>query len=157
NSQMMETVRQAILAVNGSVPRFEMTTLEKDLKVLEYRRVTNTWLMALFDGISVSLAAAGLYSLIHFSVTQRRTEIGVRMALGAAPLKIMGMVLEEGIRLAFVGVAVGFVAAVIASHWFSKLIYGVSLYDLRAFGAVGVGVFLVTIIACIVPSLNAAR
>lgn len=157
NAQMMQQVGQTILAVNRSVPRFETTTVAARLRTLGHRRAMNTWLVAAFAGISASLASVGLYGLIHYSVSQRRAEIGVRMALGATPRAIAGMMLWEGLLLGLAGVTSGFLLAIVLMRWLSSFVYGVSLYELSAFGMVGGGILLIAVLASVVPAVTGAR
>jgi putative ABC transport system permease protein len=117
-------------------------------------------LNAMFAGfalLALVLAAAGLYGVISYSVGQRRREIGVRMALGAAPSTIQGMVLGEGLRVTVIGLVVGLVMAVGLGRASASLLEGIGPNDLRTFTLVTVAVIVVAIGALWVPAVRAMR
>jgi putative ABC transport system permease protein len=114
-------------------------------------------LLALFAGIGLLLASAGLYGLISYSVAQRTREIGIRMALGATHKRILLSVIWSGTGLAIVGVVVGTVAAVGVTRTLQGFVWGVSTLDPMTFGAVAVILTAVAALACLVPAVRAVR
>jgi ABC-type antimicrobial peptide transport system permease subunit len=115
--------------VSAEIPRFEVTTVESQLDALGNRRRFQTWLLSSFSAIALILAAIGIYGLISYSVTERTPEIGIRMALGARPLNIMGMILGQLFMLAGAGLVLGVGAALVLSHAASYLLFGVASTD----------------------------
>jgi ABC-type antimicrobial peptide transport system permease subunit len=114
-------------------------------------------LLASFAGIAVFLALAGLYGLLSFAVKQRTAEIGVRMALGASPGAILGMIVQYGLTLTAAGLAIGLVTAFAVTRWIGSLLYGVHAADPLTFIAVPIFILGVAIVACLVPASKAAR
>jgi putative ABC transport system permease protein len=92
-----------------------------------------------------------------YAVSQRIHEIGVRLALGAQPSNVLGLVLRRGISMAFAGAAVGIVAAVALTRWMAGLLYGVSSTDPLTFVLAPVLLGLVALLACFVPARRAAK
>jgi putative ABC transport system permease protein len=114
-------------------------------------------LVGLFAAAALLLAALGVYGVMAYAVTQRQREIGVRLALGAEPSGIRRMVLGEGGRLAFVGLGLGFVGALLAGQLLGKLLFGVSPYDAPTLITVPVVLGAVTVMASWLPARRAMR
>ncbi len=114
-------------------------------------------LLTAFAIIALVLTAVGLYGVIAYSVNQRTREIGVRMALGAEPRAVMGLVLGGGIRLAAAGVVIGAAVAAEATRVLRSMLYGVGPGDPWTFVGVGVVVGGVAILASYVPARRALR
>jgi ABC-type antimicrobial peptide transport system permease subunit len=114
-------------------------------------------LLSIFAAVALTLAALGIYGVTAYSVTQRAREIGIRMALGAPPGRVLRMVLASGIRLSILGVAIGAAAALPATRVLGSLVYRVSTTDpltLIATGALLVGA---AVLASWVPARRAIR
>jgi len=109
-----------------------------------------------FAAIALMLAAAGVYSVIAYSVTQRLHEIGVRMALGAQRGDVFRLVLSGGARLAFIGVAIGTVGALATTRVLSTLLFGVSPTDPFVFGGMASLLLATALIASYLPARRAA-
>jgi putative ABC transport system permease protein len=110
-----------------------------------------------FAAISLLLTATALYGLLSYSVTQRVREIGVRMALGAQPRDVLGLVVREGMTLVAVGSAVGIVAALAAGRVVSSLLFGVTASDPVTYVVVILVLATVAFVASYLPALRAAR
>jgi putative ABC transport system permease protein len=110
-----------------------------------------------FGLLALILTAVGLYGVISYSVGQRRQEIGVRMALGAAPATIRWMVLRDGLRVISYGIGAGLVLAALLGRASASVLYGVSATDPATFGTVAAFVGTVAIVAVWVPAMRAMR
>ncbi|MEP6496203.1 MAG: FtsX-like permease family protein, partial [bacterium] len=116
-----------------------------------------TVLLGLFGVMGLILGALGIYGVLAYLVTQRTREIGVRVALGAQPRDVLGMVVGSGLRLAAVGVGVGFVGALLLTRFMQGVLYGVSANDPLTFGVVAAALLGVAALASWIPALRAAR
>jgi putative ABC transport system permease protein len=114
-------------------------------------------LFAVFAALALLLGGVGIYGVVSYSMAQRTSEIGLRMALGAQPRDVLGMVLREGARLALAGVAIGVVAALALTRLLTGLLYGVSTTDPLVFGGVSALFTLVAVAACYIPARRAMR
>jgi ABC-type antimicrobial peptide transport system permease subunit len=114
-------------------------------------------LLALFAGLAFVLAGTGIYGVIAYSVSERTSEIGVRVALGARTRDVLGMVLGQGLRLAALGVGLGLLAALGMTGLVARLLYGVSPRDPVTFAAVALLLGAVALVASLIPARRAAR
>ena len=110
-----------------------------------------------FGVLALILAAVGLYSVIAYSVTQRKHELGVRLALGAGQSSVVRLVVMEGVRVATAGVAVGSVIALVAGRWIGPLLFDQGPRDPRVFGVVITTMLAVAVAASLIPAARAAR
>ena len=114
-------------------------------------------LLASFAGIAVILAAAGIYGVMSYTVSRRRHEMSVRLALGARPGGIVRLVVRNGMGLAAVGVVLGLGAAAALSRVMQGMLFGVAPLDIATFAAAAAVLTFVALLACIIPALRAAR
>ena len=115
-----------------------------------------TWLTSGFGVLALFLACIGLYGVLAYSVASRTKELGVRVALGADPVRLITMVLGDGLRLVIGGVAAGFLLTLVASRLASSLLFGISATDPLTYAAVGATLATVALLACYVPARRAA-
>jgi len=115
------------------------------------------WLFAALAGLAFLLAAVGIYSVLAYSVRSRVQEIGVRIALGAAPADVLRLVVSEGMRPALAGIGLGACGALALGGVLSKLVYGVSPADPATFFAVALVLSIVAVFACVIPAYRATR
>jgi predicted permease len=114
-------------------------------------------LMSAFGALALLLAAVGLYGVVSYAVSLRTREIGIRMALGAGRGQVIGLMFEQGGRLAAVGIVLGLLAATGAGRLIASLLYGVSGLDPVAYGGAALMLLLVAAAANLVPAIQAAR
>ncbi|MGH7654939.1 MAG: FtsX-like permease family protein, partial [Gemmatimonadaceae bacterium] len=110
-----------------------------------------------FGLLALIVAAVGLYGVIAYNVAQRMHELGVRVALGAQPGNILGLVVAQGMKFALAGVAVGVAIALFASRWLQPLLFKQSAKDPEVYALVAVVLLLVAIAASAVPAFRAAK
>jgi ABC-type antimicrobial peptide transport system permease subunit len=114
-------------------------------------------LMGAFATIAAILSALGMYGVIAYGVTQRRAELGVRMALGAGARVVVRTVVLRGLALCAVGGSIGLLAAALASRLLSWLLYGVGPFDAPTFALVGTALVCLAVIASGIPAFRASR
>jgi predicted permease len=110
-----------------------------------------------FGLLTLLLASIGVYGVLSYGVVRRTQEIGVRMALGARRIEVMGLVLGSGARMTVPGIAIGLAAAAVSARYLSGLIFGVTPLDAATFAAVCATVVSVTIVASVVPARRATK
>ena len=114
-------------------------------------------LVGLFGLVALVLAAIGLYGVMAHLATQRTTEIGIRLALGARPSSILGLILTDGLRLVAIGSALGFIGAFAGARYLQSQLFGVTPTDPVTFAGVCVVLLLVAIAACLIPARRAMQ
>jgi ABC-type antimicrobial peptide transport system permease subunit len=114
-------------------------------------------LLAIFAGIALALAAAGLYGLVAYTVAQRTREIGIHMALGATAGVILRRIVARGLWLTLAGLAVGLTTATITSRWLENFLVGVKAFDPLTFVATSLFLILIATIASLAPAVRASR
>src|SRR5207237_3170297 len=120
-------------------------------------RQFNMRLFAAFAGMALLLAGIGLYGLVSHSVSQRKAEIGIRMALGARSSDVNRMVLLQGLKPALAGVIIGVVAAAFATRILQSQLFGVTPADPITFVVVPLLLLTVAALACFLPAIRATR
>jgi len=156
-SRVAEDLRQDIQSVDPGVTLAQISTMEQamDLSVSQPR--FDTMLLVLFAGISLLLAAVGIYGLIAYSVAQRTHEIGVRMALGAARADVLRMVVRQSVSLAAIGIALGFGGAFALTRFLKTMLFGIGVTDALTFAAAPMGMLLIVLLATLLPALRAMK
>jgi predicted permease len=150
-------VRELIRQVDGDVPVPEMKTMEQVMSDSVAQRRFQMMLVILFAAAALALAGFGIYGVVSYSVTRRRTEMGIRMALGAGAGGLQRMVLWQGIRPVAVGLAVGIAAALAAGRILSSLLFQVSPKDPMTIAAVAIVLLLVSAAAALLPARPATQ
>ena len=150
-------VASTIRATDPQVPLGRMRTMDEVLDgSVEFQRFLML-LLAAFAGLAVTLAAVGTYGVMSYLVAQSTREIGVRIALGALPRQVLGVVIGRGMLLAGIGVAAGLAGALALTRMLAQLLYGVKPTDALTLAGVSVLLLLVALGACVVPALRATR
>jgi predicted permease len=149
-------LRAVVWGVDGDVPVPEERTLEQIMSESVARRRFQMTLVLLFAVAALALAAFGTYGVVSYAVSRRRTEIGIRMALGAGQGSVLRLVLRQGMTPVFVGLAAGALAAVAIGRYVSSLLFEVSPHDPVAFAIAGTVLVAVSALACWIPARRAA-
>jgi predicted permease len=157
NQGFVEEIRQAVWSVNANLPVASVQTMQ-DVYDKSVARTSFTLVMLGIAGaMSIALGVVGIYGVISYTVSQRRREIGIRLALGAQRENVLGMVLGSGARMALIGVAIGLAIALVLTRWMSSLLFGVSAHDPLTFILVALLLFAVALVACWIPARRATR
>jgi ABC-type antimicrobial peptide transport system permease subunit len=132
-------------------------TMEQRLADTTTSRRLNTAVLGSFAAVALGLAVVGIYGVMSYAVTQRRREIGVRMALGAQKRDVLSLVMGNGIRLTVAGVVIGLTGAFALTRYLSNLLHAVSVTDPATFWGVALALTGVALLACWLPARRAAR
>ena len=123
-----------------------------------HRSCRLTWALSATAGaVAALLAMIGVYGVISSTVIMRRRELGIRLAIGARPQTLLGMVVRQGVTLAFIGTAVGLLTASVVTRFAASLLYDVKPTDPLTFAAVAGFLMAVALVACALPARAAAR
>jgi ABC-type antimicrobial peptide transport system permease subunit len=153
----MPLIRDAVRAAAPEAPPPVISTLAAKLgPELRPWRV-GAVMFGAFGALSLVLATLGMYSMIAYGVAQRRQEMAVRVALGAQASQILALVSKDGGRLASIGAIVGIAASAGLAPLIQPLLFGVSARAVGVYVAVGLGMLMVAIIACVIPARDAAK
>ncbi len=117
----------------------------------------NARLLTVFAVMALLIAAIGVYAVLAYSVAQRTKEIGLRIALGAQPGRVLRLVVGEGMKVGLSGVGVGLLGGLAIGHIMSSLVYGVPVRDPATFAGVAFVLTMVALLACFVPARRAAK
>jgi putative ABC transport system permease protein len=156
-ARLAPALRQNIQSVDPGATLAEITTMEEAVALSVSRPRFDSMLLALFAGIALLLAAVGIYGLIAYSVAQRRHEIGLRMALGAARPDVLRMVVRQGVSLASIGIVIGLGGAFALTRLLKTMLFGVGVMDALTFAAAAFALMLVVLLATFLPALRATR
>jgi predicted permease len=154
---MANAVRATVHEIDPSLSLFAVRTLEEQVGQSLEPLKTNVMMLAVFGGLALLLASIGLYGVASYSVSQRTREIGVRMALGARPSNVLGLVLGQGLILVGAGLAVGLILAYATAGLMKTLVVGVNTRDPLTFAATAGGLGAVALIASYLPARRATR
>ena len=150
-------LRAAIASVDRNLPLSNVRSLDELVTRSVATRRFTMFLLAAFAGLAVVLALAGVYGVLAYSVACRTGEIGVRLALGAAHSQVLRLVVTQGLRPVFVGVAIGLGASAASSHLISSLLFGVTGTDLTTYVLATVAFAVTAVVACYVPARQVLR
>jgi ABC-type antimicrobial peptide transport system permease subunit len=150
-------VDSALKRVDGKLRATDVRTLDEDLSRSILRERMLGTLSGLFGALSLILVSVGVSGVMAFQVARRQKEIGIRMALGARPVQVTGMVLAETLVPAGVGVGIGVLAAFALTRLAERMLYRVTPTDPIAFTGASVILILLALLAAYVPSRRAAR
>jgi len=145
-------LRIAVAELDKDVPLYRVRLLPDYLSASIAQPRFNAVLVGLFSAISLFLAAAGLFGVMSYAVTQRTREIGIRLALGAQRSDVLKMILREGMRLVAFGVVTGIVAVLLMGRLLRSVLYGIGATDPPTIFGVAILLAAVALIACWWPA-----
>lgn len=154
---MVSAVTNAVHEVDRDMPIRDIFTMDDLVRSSLSEPRLNMFLLGVFAGLAVLLAAIGIYSVLSYSVRQRVPEIGIRLALGARLSDVLRMVVVEGMKPALLGVGIGIAAALALGKVVASLVYQVRPSDPVTFVAVAALLGLIALLACIIPAYRASK
>ncbi len=160
-TQPLQVISDALVgqvrALDANVALNELITLQEQVNRSTSPQLVAVTLVSLLGGLTVILAAVGLYAVISYSVAQGRRELGLRMALGADGARLLRMVLLRGLRLMAGGILIGMAVGLVLTRLLGNLLFNVSPHDPVAFGSALMTMTVVAVAACLLPAWRAAR
>jgi len=150
-------ITKEIQALDPELPAYEFRTMEQRLSDALARRRFATFLLGVFAVVALILATIGVYGLMAYSVTQRTQEMGIRLALGAQPGRIVRLVVRQSMVLVLIGVGVGLIGAFAFTRVLASLLYGVSATDPVTFALPTLLLAMVALLASFFPARRASR
>ena len=154
-TQLAAPLRAAVSSLDRNLPVSGITTLSEMVgdSIAQPRFVAT--LAVAFAALALALAAIGLYGVMAYAVSQRTTEIGVRMALGATPRDVFRLVVEDGLRLAALGITLGVAGSIVMAQWLTALLFGVQPGDPATLAFTVAVLLFVSAFASFVPARRA--
>ncbi len=156
-ANLTPAIRDAIWSVDKDQPILQVAMMDDLLAASEAQRRFALILFETFGLVALTLAAAGIYGVLSYTVTERTREIGVRLALGAERRNVLSLILRHGLKLTLIGIGLGVLMALAVTRLLTNLLYGVSAKDPSIFGGVAFGLIVVALLACYWPARRATR
>ena len=153
---LVPSVREAVKTIDPSLPLAAITTLQQMVDRASAQMTFTMVLLAIAAVVSLILGVIGIYGVTSYIVTQRTSEIGVRLALGAEPSGITRQIVTQGGVVALVGIVIGLAAALAGSRLIASVLYGVSPRDPVVFTSMAIALQLVALVACWLPARRGA-
>ncbi len=154
---LVAAVRQAVHSVDADQPLSNIATMSELLVEESARRSTGMILLVAFAGLALLLSSLGIYGVLAYFVTQRTSEIGVRLALGAQRRDVLSLILKKGMAMTFTGVGIGALTAFALTRLMKSLLYQVSVHDPFTFSGIALLLLVVAFLACLIPALRATK
>lgn len=152
----LPAIRAELRKIDNDLPLGNVATLEQKLRDSNATRRFNLGLISTFAVLALALSGVGLYGVISYGVSQRTTEIGIRMAVGAEPKDVLKLIMREGLILAVIGTLLGATGALALTRLLSSLLFGISPTDPAIYLAASASLLVVAIAACFWPARKAA-
>jgi predicted permease len=154
---MSRSIAAVVQSVDADLPISQVKTMDQILDEDMSGDRLDTVLLGTFAAVALILSAVGIYGVMAFAVAQRTHEIGLRMALGAGPSRVLSLILGEGMILTLIGLILGLVGAFLVGRAMQSQLYGIGAIDPVALGGVAAILILAALLACYVPARRAMR
>jgi len=154
---MSRSLASVVESMDSNLPVDQVKTMDQVVDQSLAGDRFSTVLFASFAGVALLLAGIGIYGVMSFTVAQRTHEIGLRMALGAAPKHVLGLVLKEGLLLALIGLVMGLSGTYFVGRMMKSLLYQVTAVDPGALSTVSVVLLFSALLACYIPAQRATQ
>ena len=156
-NSLVPAIRKTVFEIDNELPLQSVRTLDRVITNSISRQRFTSAVLAVFAGVALLLAMAGLYGVISYAVSQRRRELGIRMALGARAPDVLRLVLKQGMTFVFVGELLGLLSAYALTRLLRGLLFGVTPTDVPTFGTIILLLSGVGFLACYIPARSAAE
>jgi putative ABC transport system permease protein len=156
-ASMAAVVRGELQRLDPNLPVYAITTMAQRVANQTTQTRFSAWLLGIFGGLALALAAVGIYSVMAYAVEQRTHELGVRLAMGARAGDVLKLVLKQGMRLALLGVALGVSVALVLTQLMKGLLFGVWAADPMTYAGIAVLLVAVALLACYFPARRATK
>ena len=153
--RLVASVRHGIQAIEPNLPVPNIQTMDQTIGTSLYASRMGATLLSVFGLLALLLASLGVYGVLAFSISRRRRELGIRMALGADRRRVCSLVIREGMWLVGIGLAIGLGSGFYASRAVKSFLIGVSARDLTTFTSVPIVLAAVALLACYLPARRA--
>jgi len=154
---LSRVIRESVNAMDRTLPIVRLRTMDDVFSDSIARQRFLAQLLGIFAGLALVLAAVGTYGVLSYLVTERQREIGIRMALGADRLRVLSLVLRQGLSTTVIGLVLGVGGALGLTRLARSLLFEVKPTDPLTFAAVAGVITLVALVACLVPARRATR
>jgi ABC-type antimicrobial peptide transport system permease subunit len=155
-ASLMPAIRRQIADLDPAAPVSNVRMMSEVLDAARARPRFLSVMLSSFSTVALILAAVGIYGVLAFSVAQRTSEIGIRMAMGAAGSDVLKLILREGVMVGLAGTALGAVGAFMLVRVMQGLLFGVSSFDVATFTLMAGLLVAVTLVACYLPARRAS-
>lgn len=156
-SSLVSSVRNEVQAIDRRIPLFSIKTMNQHMTWALWAPNMAATLALAFGVVALMLSAVGLYSVMAYIVSQRTREVGIRMALGAKRGDVLKLITREGMKMAAIGVVIGFAISLALARVLSSVLIGVGAYDVTTFILVPLLLGVVAFLACLVPARRATK
>lgn len=156
-SALPSAVRAELTAMDEELPLGRVRTMDDIVSRSVARPRATSVMMSMFAVLATVLAAVGLYGVLAYAVSRRVREIGIRIALGAEPRRLLGLVVRQGTRLVVLGLALGVAGSIFVGRYLESLVFRVDAADASSLVVASTGLLLVSLLACAIPAWRASR
>jgi putative ABC transport system permease protein len=156
-ASLIGSVRREIQAIEPNLPVPSIQTMTDTISTSLYAARMGAWLLAVFGGLALLLAAIGIYGVLSFSIARRTREMGIRLALGANARDVFLLVVRDGMLLVGAGVIIGLAGGLAGAQSLASFLYGVPTSDAATFAVTLIILTTVALVACVIPARRAMR
>ena len=154
---LIGSIRREIQALEPNLPVPTIEPVTQTIGTSLYGARMGAWLLGVFGGLALLLAAVGIYGVLSFSISRRTREMGIRLALGAASRSVFLLIVRDGMMLVAVGILLGLAGGLTGARSLASFLYGVPTSDVTTFAAATGILAVVALVACAIPAQRAMR